>query len=454
MNWKRRFLYNAIILTGGAVALRLVNIAFRVFICGKLGDSGMGLYQLIFSIFSLAVTACTSGVSLAVTRLVAEGCGVRRSVGRCMILALLISSFAGFILWSGTEWIANVLLESPEATRALRLLIPGLPCMAVCACMKGYFLAVRNTALPAAGELLEQIATIGAGVLLMFRMSSLDALMLGSTLGEAASCLFIGICFLYTVRSKTQTADCRNPVTTRRILHIAAPVLCGNFVRSTLNSTENLLVPRGLKQYGADANTSLAQYGTMQGMVMPILLFPASFITPLCSLFIPELAERAARGQQNTIRKITQAAIRLTLLFSFIVTTLLIVFAEPLCHFFFQNSQAGILLRVMAPIVPLMYLDSIVDGMLKGLDQQVSTLKYNFSDSLIRVCFIAVLLPIFGMKAYVFILFFSEIFNASLSIHRLLKVTDLQVDIVDWILIPVVTASLLYYFLSFFIALI
>ena len=108
----------------------------------------------------------------------------------------------------------------------------------------------------------------------------------------------------------------------------------------------------------------------------------------------------------------------------------------------------------MAPIVPLMYLDSIVDGMLKGLDQQVSTLKYNFSDSLLRVLFIAVLLPVFGMKAYVFVLFFSEIFNASLSIHRLLKVTDLTVDVVDWVLLPAVTGALLYYFLSFLTALI
>ena len=98
---------------------------------------------------------------------------------------------------------------------------------------------------------------------------------------------------------------------------------------------------------------------------------------------------------------------------------------------FFKNTQAGVLLRVMAPIVPLMYLDSIVDGMLKGLDQQVSTLKYNFSDSMLRVLFIATLLPAFGMKAYVFVLFFSEIFNASLSIHRLLKVTDLRLTL--WI---------------------
>ena len=52
------------------------------------------------------------------------------------------------------------------------------------------------------------------------------------------------------------------------------------------------------------------------------------------------------------------------------------------------------------------------------------------------------------MAGYLCILFFSEIFNASLSIHRLLKVTELEVDVTSWVLAPAVAAALLYYLLS------
>ena len=45
---------------------------FRVYMSGKIGAEGMGLYQLIFSIYVLASTFATSGISTAVTRLVAE----------------------------------------------------------------------------------------------------------------------------------------------------------------------------------------------------------------------------------------------------------------------------------------------------------------------------------------------------------------------------------------------
>ena len=58
---------------------------------------------------------------------------------------------------------------------------------------------------------------------------------------------------------------------------------------------------------------------------------------------------------------------------------------------FYGNEELGSMLRIMAPIVPLSYLDTVVDGMLKGLDQQMYSLKYNFTDSIMRVVMICLL---------------------------------------------------------------
>ena len=64
---RKAFLRGAALLTGGSLLLRLGGILFRSCVASRLGDAGMGLYQLIFSLFALAVTACTSGLGLAVT---------------------------------------------------------------------------------------------------------------------------------------------------------------------------------------------------------------------------------------------------------------------------------------------------------------------------------------------------------------------------------------------------
>ena len=438
-----KFLANTAILTGGTLLLRFSNIWFRAYILGKIGTQGMGVYQLTFSIFALAIATCTS---LSVTRMVAEGRGSPVCIRRCLLFSLCVSFAAAAILWVGSDFLAQHFLDLSSGL-PLRLLAPGLPFMAICACLKGYFLAIRNSVIPAIAELLEQFTTIGATVGFFFIFTPFSALMLGSTAGEVASCAVVFLA--YRVMTRKRPPKCFNDSGSyRQICHIAVPVLSGSFIRSFLNSTENLLVPRGLKHHGAGSDVALSQYGIIQGMVMPILLFPSSFLASLSSLLIPELAEANARGKHQAIEHSASRAFRFTLLFSFLITSVLIVYAEDLGELFYGSQQAGAFLRIMAPIIPLMYVDSIVDGMLKGLDQQAYSFRYNFIDSIMRVILIAVLLPLFGVKAYIFILFLSEIFNASLSISRLLKVARVDVDIIGWILTPAVSAALLYYLLT------
>ncbi len=442
----RVFFWNAVILTVSSVIMRLFNIWFRSLITGLIDASGMGLYQLIFSVFSLGIILSTSGIGFAVTRLVAEGCGSRRAVRLCLCCSLTLSFAAAFVIFTYADFIAVSWIQDAAAALPLRLLAPGLPFIAVCSCLRGYFIAIRNTVVPVLCDFLEQIATIGGALLLLSRMKSLDAIMLGSTLGEIVSCAFIGLMYLWFVKKNRFPRRYGQPLF-RRVVHIAAPVLGGSVLRGTLSSVENTLIPRGLKANGANAQDSFAQYGVMQGMVMPILFFPSAFLISLSTLMVPELAEANAGGKTEIIKAAAARVIRFTLIFSFLVTTLLIVFADDLGMAFYRNRQAGDMLRIMAPIVPLLYLDSVVDGMLKGLDQQFYSMTYNFGDSIIRVILIGTTIPIFGIKAYIAILFFSEIFNASLSINRLLKVTALEVDIVDWIVTPALASALLYYIL-------
>ncbi|XOQ48374.1 MAG: Stage V sporulation protein B [Eubacteriales bacterium] len=444
---KRVFYINAAILTFSSVLLRLSNIWFRMFICSKIGAAGMGLYQLILSVFFLGITLCTSGMGLAVTRLVSEGRGTRSSVRQCTFCALALSLLGASALFFGADFIALRFIGNASAAMPLKLLAPGLPFIAICSCLKGYFLAIRNTVVPVCSDFLEQFVTIGASLLLLFSMSNaLDALMLGSTIGEVFDCAFmIGLYHLYANRNKLSKA--KSSGVFQSILHIAGPILFGSFFRNLLSSTENMLIPKGLKKYGAGDSGALAQYGVIQGMVMPILFFPYSFLTSLSMLLIPEMAEANAGGKQKAIQRVVEKACRCTLMFSFFICSLFIFFADDLGMLFYKSREVGNILRIMAPIVPLMYLDSVVDGLLKGLDQQMYSLKYNFSDSIMRVILIAVFVPMFGLRAYITVLFLSEIYNASLSINRLLKVTTLEVDILDWIVTPAVGAALLYYLL-------
>ena len=64
-----------------AFILRGLGVLLRVFLSNKIGAEGMGLYQLIFSVYTLAATFATAGVSTAVIRVVTDemSCGTKQS---------------------------------------------------------------------------------------------------------------------------------------------------------------------------------------------------------------------------------------------------------------------------------------------------------------------------------------------------------------------------------------
>ncbi|MEE8675462.1 MAG: oligosaccharide flippase family protein [Oscillospiraceae bacterium] len=443
---RRTFFRNTCWLTLEAAALRLSGIWFRGWVCGALGSVQMGLYQLIFSVFSLGVVLSASGANFAATRLTAERGPNRQTLRRCLVLGLLVSFMAGAGLYFGAPLLSPYL----GSTAPLRVLIPGLPCIAVSAVLKGCFVAEGRTGPPMAAELLEQAAGITLSIFFVKNTAApLAALMLASTLSEGVSCIFMLLsyakCFLRKKQLQKETA----PAPWKEAVRIGGPVMGGAGLRSLLFSIENLLIPRGLALH-AGAAGALSQYGLVQGMVLPILQFPSALLSAAVILLVPELARCCAGRCRQRIRLVAGSAFRLTMCFSFAAAACTAIFAFPLCRLFYHNTQGALLLRVMAPLLPLMYVDSVVDGMLKGLDQQSWSLLYNLTDASMRVLWCAFILPFTGLPGYILLLFLSEIYNAVLSISRLLKVAELEISPL-WVLLPAGGAALLYLlFHSFF----
>ena len=81
---------------------------------------------------------------------------------------------------------------------------------------------------------------------------------------------------------------------------------------------------------------------------------------------------------------------------------------------------------MIAPLIPVMYLDTAIDAMLKGLGEQVYSMGVNIVDSVLSVILVIILLPLLGINGYIITVYFTEIINATLSITRLLNVTDIK----------------------------
>lgn len=443
------FFKNTVILTGASLALRGVGMVFRVYLAAKIGAQGMGLYQLITTVYNLFLTLATAGVGVAATRMVTEelalGGGSRLGslCGKLVAAALALGLLAGGLQFFTAGLTARRWVGDERAVLSLRILAASLPVVAVTGCIQGYFMARRSVGLMTAAQMGEQLLRIA---LIMAILPAALALGLGEACGAvvlagtAAELLFGLVIWwgyrrdLRLVRGRQKPAPARGVF--RRLWAIGAPVAATRYVGSVLRTLENVMVPACLAVFTGSREAALEQFGALKGMAMAVLFFPFSFLATLSTLLLPEITEAYARGRRERLDGLISRTVTITLTVSVLMGGLFTLFAGTLGEVLYHDAQVGFYIRVLGPVMPFLYLESMVDGILKGLDQQLSTFRYSVWDSLARIALVALLVPRAGMKGFLFVMLFSNLFTGVLNLRRLLLVTGLRIRWWGWALRP------------------
>ena len=85
-----------------------------------------------------------------------------------------------------------------------------------------------------------------------------------------------------------------------------------------------------------------------------------------------------------------------------------------------------------------MYLDNVIDSMLKGLNRQFNVMICNILDLVITIALLYFLLPIIGIKGFIISIYVSEIFNFLVSYLELYKITGFKMNLFNTILKPAI----------------
>lgn len=434
---RKRLIMNTALLTGSSLAMSAISMAFQVWLAGRIGSAGIGLYQLVLSVAFLCTTFAVSGIRFAATRLVSEELGHERSwsvaaaMRRCFAYSLFFGLSAMAVLFSFAEPIGFLWIGDARTVKSLKLIAFSMPFLSLSSVMSGYFTACGRVWKPTVVHLGEQLITIGFVAYFLAHSPAGDiekncaAVMLGNVCGDVISfvCMLL---FYLTDRHSVRDYSAQKLKLTSRMLKVALPLAVSAYARSALSTLEHLLVPRGLKAAGFSADRALSGYGVIQGMVLPILSFPACILMALAELIIPELTEAQVRGNDGDISKTVSSLIKKGLGYSSAVALVLFVFADKLGVRIYSSPEAGDYLRLLAPLIPIMYTDMVADGCLKGLGQQLWCMGINLLDALLGVLLVWQVLPVFALKGYICIIYFNECLNFALSIMRLRKVTKIR----------------------------
>ncbi len=446
MSKKTPIFFSALLLTGVNLLLRLAGTSFQVYISSQIGAAGVGLLQLVLSVGGMALTAGIAGIRTATMYLAAGELGRKKPeniahvLSGCCLYSILCSGAVAVLLYLLAPKIAGSWIGDMQTLPAIRLIACFLPVNCLCGVMVGYFTAANRIGTLAAVEVLEQIFSMGISIGALFLWAKDDpgkactAVIAGSGGG---SCLTLILLTFLRIREFAPTAA---PFPLRRkLLDTALPLAAADDLKAGINTAENLMVPKRLRLFQGGRDP-FALFGTVCGMVFPVLMFPAAIVFSLAELLIPEMARCAAAGSQTRITYLGKRSLEITLLYSCVCCGFLQLAAEPLCLTLYNSPEAGSYLSLYALLSPMLYCDNIIDAMNKGLGQQKISVRYNILTAVMDVGLLFLLLPKYGMNGYFFSFLVTHLLNFILSLQLLIKTAKLHISI----RMPVLTFLCLY----------
>lgn len=269
---RKTIIAGTLILTAANLITKCMGFLYRVFMSNAIGAEGMGLYQLILPIYSLAWSITSAGFTTTISRLTAQenirgqSGNIGRVVKQAVTLSLLLSLLVGGGLFFFAEETAQLFLKDSRAALSLRLLALAVPFMAAGSCFRGFFLGMQETVVPAVSQVLEQAVRIAAIFLLAGIFVPLGlayaccAAVCGILLGEMLSCAFTIANYVHykRVHKMVRRPTISTSGVLSMILAMAVPLSASRIAASLLSALENVLIPRQLQLYGQDTAQALS----------------------------------------------------------------------------------------------------------------------------------------------------------------------------------------------------
>ncbi len=448
---RAKFFYNGIMLTLVGFAMRASGLFLGAYISTAIGAEGVGLESLVMTVYSFAVTLATSGVSLSVTRLVAAMIGEERAgegdkiLNGAFLYAFLFGAASTLALFFLGGFIGKSIISDLRTVSALRVLSFSLIPISLSSVISGYFVAVRRVTLNAAVQVIGQVLKIAVTVMLLVKLSPMgtEYAILGLALGVTITEI---VCFIvslteYIFDRRIYKSMGAKGYAVAPVAKMALPLAFSAYVRSFLLSLEHSIIPKRLTDRGNTQAEALSSYGYLHGMALPIILFPMTLLSSFSGLLVPEFAECDGAGNKERMTYIASEALGKTLMYAACTAVFIFTFSEELGYIIYSSYDAGKYIQLLAPVIPIMYLDHVTDAMLKGIGEHVFSMWVNIADSLLSVMLVWCLIPIFDISGYALCIILMEVFNFTLSFMRLRKRIAFRLSFFSSLVLPSLCAA-------------
>jgi len=407
---KNLIIKGTLILTIAGILTKLLGFYNRIFLTRIIGVKELGIYQLIFPIYILAISFCCQGIGTAITKHVSYHLSKNKQEKSYnifkygLVISFILSLIATIIIHTMAKPIGTIILKNSDCIKLLKIISVALPFVAVKNCINSYFIGTDRPDIQGISHFTEQLVRVITAYVLTYIISnpSLDSTLatLSVVGGEIFSGL-LGIFYITKYKPKIKISSKLDIKYKKYFLHDAIPITTNNLIFTLFASLEAIILPAMLYKFYSDNNTAMEIYGMVTGIVIPFLLFPATITTSLSTMLLPAISSAKAHKNQNKIKSAIISCGGFSVFLGLLAFAGYSLLGEWACSLAFNSPASGLLLAKMSFLCPFIYLSGIFTTILNGLDKAFTNLLINIMGLIIRIIFTVTLVPLKGINAYI-----------------------------------------------------
>ncbi|MBQ7131514.1 MAG: oligosaccharide flippase family protein [Oscillospiraceae bacterium] len=434
---------NVVFLTVMNVLMQSLGLIVNVCITRQLGTATIGSVSLLGTFYGLLCIIASANVFVCTSRLGAGEEGRGGNSDAILRYALIFSLTVTAFTCIGATLLCDYILSRMKTTltkKAVMLLLCGLPLSSIGAAYKGFFNSKRMQYIPAFADISEFL--VKSGVLMFFvqffvkgnRLDIYSSIALSTICGESVSLILM----LVMRKIKCEKSRSKVSMSFGRFVLLSVPIMLNSYVCAFLSSANDFLMPLTLRQSGSNMTDALSKFGIFEAIVLPILFFPSCVISSLSSIILPEVSRALGKNRTDEVNRLTGKAAKITLTYSIFIACVIYFKGSQIAQIISNEPLAGKTLCLLCPIIPFIYLEIILEAIIKGLGKHgFSSINY-LAEYVVRISLLLVCVPLMGFGGVIISYAMSNICGNTARIVMLTMHKAMTVKPFEYIVLPFV----------------
>ena len=342
-----KFISGTLILTLSGFVVKAIGSINWIILSRILGGEGIGIYQMAFPIYLLALDISSAGLPIAISIITAEKVAKQDYFGAQRIFHVSLSMlcttalFLSILMFFGSSFLIDEhIIRESRAYYSLIALAPAIFFTTIIAGYRGYLQGWQQmtpTAISQIGEqLVRVVVMLGFAALLL--PYGLDYAAGGASLGAGAGGFAAWLVLVYYYYKLKRSLPVGGPTfeqesikhILKRLVILAIPISLSSIMLPVVSNLDLLIVPRRLEVAGYSTHQATELFGYLTGMSVPLINLATILTAAMAMSLVPAISHSFTLKEYDEIRERTATSMRISFLVTIPFSVILYVMAEPI----------------------------------------------------------------------------------------------------------------------------